>query len=56
VALLFVAGVMNPLWVAALAAYVLVEKVAPAGGWLARGAGLLLVAWRGSMLGAHTAA
>ncbi|MBC7844048.1 MAG: DUF2182 domain-containing protein, partial [Gemmatimonadaceae bacterium] len=51
-ALLFVAGVMNMLWIAALAIYVLIEKVAPAGGWLARVAGLLLVAWGGWMLAA----
>lgn len=43
--LLFVGGVMNLLWVAGLAALVLLEKVLPAGPWLARGAGLLLVAW-----------
>ena len=42
-ALLFVAGVMNLLWVAALTAFVLVEKVGPAGEWVARTAGLLLV-------------
>ena len=51
-ALLFVAGVMNMFWIAALAIYVLVEKVAPAGGWLARVAGLLLVAWGGWVLAA----
>jgi len=43
--LLFVAGVMNLLWVAAIAVLVLVEKVAPSGEWVARGAGLLLAAW-----------
>jgi predicted metal-binding membrane protein len=41
-ALLFVTGVMNLLWVAAIAAFVLVEKVAPAGPWLSRVTGLLL--------------
>ena len=44
-AVLFVVGVMNLLWVAAIAAFVLVEKAAPAGGRLGRGAGVLLVAW-----------
>ena len=44
-ALLFVAGVMNLLWVAALAAFVLLEKVAPLGGWLGRAAGVALAAW-----------
>lgn len=43
--LLFVAGVMNLLWVAVIAAFVLVEKVAPAGEWVSRIAGLVLVAW-----------
>jgi len=42
-ALLFVAGVMNLLWVAVIAAFVLVEKVAPAGGWVSYTAGVLLV-------------
>ncbi len=42
-ALLFVAGVMNLLWVAAIAAFVLIEKVAPAGHWVGRIAGLLLI-------------
>ncbi|MES3035846.1 MAG: DUF2182 domain-containing protein [Gemmatimonadota bacterium] len=53
-ALLFVAGVMNMLWIAALTIYVLVEKVAPAGGWFARVAGLLLVAWGGWVLAASS--
>lgn len=43
--LLFVAGVMNLLWVAIIAAFVLVEKVAPAGHWVSRGTGLLLIGW-----------
>ncbi len=43
--LLFVAGVMNLLWVALLAIIVLVEKVVPAGHWLGRAAGLLSIAW-----------
>ncbi|MBC9251547.1 hypothetical protein A9179_14845 [Pseudomonas alcaligenes] len=44
-ALLFVVGLMNLLWVAVLTAYVLLEKLLPAGPWLARGAGLLLMGW-----------
>ena len=43
-ALLFVAGVMNVLWVAAIAAFVFIEKVAPRGDLLGRVAGVLLVA------------
>ena len=43
--LLFVGGVMNFAWIAGLALFVLVEKLAPAGHWIGRGAGVLLVAW-----------
>jgi predicted metal-binding membrane protein len=43
--LLFVTGVMNVLWMAAIAMFILFEKVAPAGIWLSRTAGLLLVGW-----------
>jgi predicted metal-binding membrane protein len=43
-ALLFVAGVMNLLWVAAIAVTVLVEKVVPGGDLVGRLAGLGLVA------------
>lgn len=43
--LLFVLGVMNLLWIAALAVFVLIEKVAPAGHWVGRFTGLLLVLW-----------
>jgi predicted metal-binding membrane protein len=43
-ALLFVAGVMNLLWVAAIAAVVLVEKVVPRGDLIGRLAGLGLIA------------
>jgi predicted metal-binding membrane protein len=41
--LLFVGGVMNLLWIAGLAALVLTEKVVPAGRWLSRGLGAVLV-------------
>ena len=44
-ALLFVAGVMNLLWVAAIAAFVLVEKLAPQGLLVGRVAGVACVAW-----------
>ena len=44
-ALLFVGGVMNLLWVAFLALFVLIEKVVPAGGWLGRAGGIVLIAW-----------
>ncbi len=44
-ALLLVAGVMNLLWVAAIAGFVLLEKVAPAGDRLGRVAGVMLAGW-----------
>lgn len=42
-ALLFVGGVMNMLWIAALTIWVLVEKVTPHGRLLARAAGITLI-------------
>jgi predicted metal-binding membrane protein len=42
-ALLFIAGVMNLLWVAVIAAFVLVEKVVPRGELVARVAGGVLL-------------
>ena len=44
-ALLFVAGVMNLLWVAAIALFVLVEKVLPYPIWTSRVGGILLILW-----------
>jgi predicted metal-binding membrane protein len=41
--LLFVGGVMNLVWIAGLAVIVLLEKLHPFGGWIARGAGALMV-------------
>jgi predicted metal-binding membrane protein len=43
-ALLFVAGVMNLVWVAAIAVAVLVEKLVPRGDLVGRLAGVILVA------------
>ena len=43
--LLFVLGIMNLLWIAALAVFVLAEKVAPKAEWVSRATGVLLVAW-----------
>lgn len=48
--LLFVGGVMNLAWVAALALVVLVEKTAPGGPWIGRALGALLVLWGGAVL------
>jgi predicted metal-binding membrane protein len=44
-ALLFVAGVMNLVWVAAIAGFVLLEKLVRGGDMLGRVAGLGLVCW-----------
>ena len=48
--LLFVLGVMNLLWIAALAGFVLLEKVAPAGQMVSRATGLLLLGWGALMI------
>jgi predicted metal-binding membrane protein len=48
--LLFVAGVMNLLWVAVIAGLVLLEKVARGGPWIGRLAGLALIVWGGWIL------
>ena len=44
-ALLFVAGVMNLLWVIAIAVFVLVERLLPRGRLVGRAAALLLIGW-----------
>lgn len=44
-ALLFVGGIMNLLWIGAIALLVLVEKTLPWGGRMSRVTGALLVAW-----------
>ncbi|MBI4607625.1 MAG: DUF2182 domain-containing protein [Candidatus Rokubacteria bacterium] len=43
--LLFVGGVMNLLWVAALAGFILLEKAVARGPWLSRATGLVLIGW-----------
>jgi predicted metal-binding membrane protein len=48
--LLFVAGVMNLLWVAAITLFVLVEKLAPRGAQLGKVAGAALFTWGGWLL------
>lgn len=44
-ALLFVGGVMNLVWIVALTLFVLVEKLAPSGAMIARWSGALLLLW-----------
>ena len=50
-ALLFVAGVMNLVWVAAIAGFILLEKVAPGGRRLGQAAGVLMIAGGVVLLG-----
>ena len=52
-ALLFVGGVMNLLWIAALAILVLMEKLLPNGPWVGRLAGAGFVAAAVWLLLAH---
>ena len=49
-ALLFVGGVMNFAWIAAIAVIVGVEKLAPHGEWFGRAAGIGLILWGGARL------
>jgi predicted metal-binding membrane protein len=49
-ALLFVGGVMNLVWIAAIAVLVLAEKLAPRGEWIGRGVGVGLLAWGAATL------
>jgi predicted metal-binding membrane protein len=51
-ALLFVVGVMNLLWVAGIAAFVLAEKVLPGGVWIGRAGGVAMLAF-GAYLMTH---
>ena len=44
-ALLFVLGVMNLAWIALLAVFVLLEKLASSGPWVSRLSGVLLLVW-----------
>ncbi len=48
--LMFVVEVMSLLGIAVIAGFVLVEKVAPAGHWVSRISGFLLVLWGSWML------
>ena len=49
-ALIFVLGVMNLVWIAALTIFVLAEKIVPKGHLLGRTAGLLMIGWGGWLL------
>ena len=47
---LFATGVMSVPWMAALTALLVLERIVPAGLWVGRTAGVLLVAWGGWLL------
>src|SRR5918996_1248676 len=49
-ALLFYGGVMNLYWIIGIALFVLLEKTIPAGHWLGRIVGALLIAWGGALV------
>ncbi len=49
-ALLFVGGVMNLLWIAGLTLLVAAEKLVPKGDWIARIAGVSMIAWGAILL------
>ena len=49
-ALLFVGGIMNLIWIAALMLFVLAEKLMPAGAAFGRVSGALLIVWAGATL------
>ena len=49
-ALLFVGGVMNLVWVAGLTLLVAGEKLIPRGQWLARIAGIAMIAWGAALV------
>lgn len=51
--LLFVGGVMNLVWVALIAAFILAEKTVAHGEWLSYGAGAALIGWGGWTAYAH---
>ena len=48
--LLFVGGVMNLAWIAALAILVMIEKTLPPGLWIRRGTGIALIGWSAATL------
>lgn len=50
--LLFYGGVMNLWWIAGLAIYVLIEKLASAGPFFSKFTGVILVAWGAWVLAA----
>lgn len=49
-ALLFVGGIINLIWIAALMLFVLVEKLMPAGAAFGRVSGALMILWAGAAL------
>lgn len=48
--LLFSGGIMNIIWIAGLATFILVEKLAPRGIWVSNVIGVALIGWGGALL------
>jgi predicted metal-binding membrane protein len=48
--LLFYGGIMNIIWIAGLATFILVEKLAPRGIWVSNVIGVALIGWGGALL------
>ena len=48
--LLFYGGVMNLYWIIGLAAFVLIERLTPAGHWVGGVVGIGLVGWGGMVI------
>ena len=49
-ALLFVGGVMNLVWIAILTLLIMAEKLVARGEWISRGSALALLAWAAATL------
>lgn len=43
--LLFVGGVMNMVWIVAISVFIAIEKLAPAGHWIGKAAGVAMAMW-----------
>ena len=51
--LLFYGGVMNLYWIIGLAAFVLIEKLSPAGHWVGKAVGIGLLCWGGLVIASN---
>ena len=48
--LLFAAGIMSLVWMAAITAFVFIEKLFPAGQWIARAGGVAMLGFGGYLI------